>query len=366
MAFLSLETGNYRNLKAGAIDTGASFVFFVGENGQGKSNILDALYTICYGSSFRRGTDADSSRIGSRDWFIKATIGPLDGNDQSSGSLLDTMVVSWDARTKTIRENGKAISDRKYLVEKYPAIVFCHEDMDFVSGEPERRRFFFDQTIGLVKNSYIDSLRNYKKCLKMKNAALKEHMFDVLDAIDVQLITYGLELQRFRNDLMAGFNETFTLCYNKISAYDRVVQIAYRPSWKSYDFGEVSVNLASGREREIMLGTNLSGPHRDRFYFMDEEGDFSLRASTGQRRLMSLVLRIAQAEYYVRETGNKPILLLDDVLLELDPEKRKRFMQYLPPARQAFFTFLPGEPFKDYLNHDTIVYWTDDGHFLRT
>ena len=90
------------------------------------------------------------------------------------------------------------------------------------------------------------------------------------------------------------------------------------------------------------------------------------RASTGQLRLLSLTLRIAQAEHYAGVSGRRPTLLLDDVLLELDPEKRRRFMEALPEAEQSFFTFLPGEPYRDYQRDGTIVYWTDDGRFTRT
>ena len=114
------------------------------------------------------------------------------------------------------------------------------------------------------------------------------------------------------------------------------------------------------------MGTTMSGPHRDRFRFDDEGSEFSDAASTGQLRLLSLTLRITQAVHCAAVTGRAPMLLLDDVLLELDPEKRRRFMENLPQAEQAFFTFLPGEPYTDYTTASTAVYWTEHGRLSRT
>lgn len=364
MALRSIETFNYRNLKGGTISCGASFVFFVGENGQGKSNILDALYTACYGSSFRRGTDAESACLGADNWRIQAQSADLGASGLNV--ITDTVQVSWLKNQKLIKENDKAIADRKYLVEKYPAIVFCHDDMEFVQGEPERRRFFFDQTAGLLDSVYIDQLRNYKKVLKMRNIALKERSLAVLDVLDLQLVSYGLYLQNQRFRLVNAFNKTFGTCFERISELGDTVGIEYRSSWKSDNEAALLVQLQTSRERELVMGTSLSGPHRDRYIFHDSFGDFAARASTGQKRLLSLVLRIAQAEHYYITRHRKPVLLLDDVLLELDPSKRKRFMDNLPEAEQSFFTFLPGEPYRDYINRDTMVYWTENGQCTRT
>ncbi|MBU0954570.1 MAG: DNA replication and repair protein RecF [Spirochaetes bacterium] len=366
MAFLEIETADYRNLEGGAIATGASFVFFIGENGQGKSNILDALYTLCYGSSFRRGTDAEAVCSGKKSWQLKGSLTDRLDEKIEAAAFTDVLNIQWSKKGKSIKENDKPVYDRKYLVERYPAIVFCHEDMDFVQGEPERRRFFFDQTAGLIKASYIDSLRNYKKVLKLRNQALKDRVMDLLDIYDYQLATYGLYLQTERTALVDGFNSTFSDCHERISLLGREVRIEYKSSWKYDTVDQICSQLALNRERDLLLGTSTSGPHRDRYSFIDGPGDYAQRASTGQKRLMSLVLRIAQAEYFTAASGRKPLLLLDDVLLELDPEKRKRFMVNLPEAEQSFFTFLPGEPFRDYIKRDTIVYWTEDGRFTGT
>lgn len=356
MSFASIETHGFRNLADGVVLTDAPSVFVVGENGQGKTNFLDAIYTLCYGGSFRAGTDAEAAMLGQTWWTIGGT-----GPDGSCCS------VAWAEGQKTIREDDKPVRDRKRLVERNPAIVFCHDDMEFARGEPERRRFFFDQTASLISVGYIDALRSYRRVLKARNAALKDRSLDVLDILDIQLATYGMVLRDERARMAAEFDQRFAPRYERVSLLGNRVGVSYRPSWRVGESSDdIVARLASARERELVLGTTLSGPHRDRYIFVDDRGDFADRASTGQLRLLSLTLRIAQAEQYTIASGRSPILLLDDVLLELDPEKRKRFMDNLPGAEQAFFTFLPGEPFAAYATDSTLAYWTDHGRFSRT
>lgn len=356
MSFSSVETYSFRNLIDGEVMTDAPSVFVVGDNGQGKTNFLDAIYTLCYGASFRSGLDADAARLGTREWSTK-------GHNPDGSSCR----VSWSAGLKAIKEDDKIVHDRKRLVERNPAIVFCHEDMEFARGEPERRRFFFDQTASLVSVGYIDILRSYRRALKARNVALKDKSLDVLDILDIQVAQYGLGLRDERTRLSLEFDQRFAPRYEKVSLLGSRIGVSYRPSWKQEEgVDEVLARLGSLRDRELALGTSMSGPHRDRFVFIDERGDFSDRASTGQLRLLSLTLRIAQAEYVSAMRGTPPILLLDDVLLELDPDKRRRFMDNLPVSEQSFFTFLPGEPFRDYARDETIVYWTDSGRFTRT
>ncbi|GAB1431707.1 DNA replication and repair protein RecF [Spirochaetota bacterium] len=354
MAFSLIETISFRNLEDKKVNIDSSSIFIVGENGQGKTNFLDAVYTLCYGSSFRQGNDSSSARLGDRAWCVK-------GNNKEGYKC----VVSWKDGSKSITENEKTVYDRKTLVERNPAIVFCHEDMEFARGEPERRRFFFDQTASLVSASYIDLLRLYRRALKARNMAFKEKSMDILDVLDLQIAIYGIGLCEERSKMAAVFDQVFAPRFEEVARLGTRISLEYRPSWKNLDSAEeIAKSLGASREKELILGTSLSGPHRDRFVFTDDSGDFSGRASTGQLRLLSLTLRIAQAEYYSASTGRYPTLLLDDVLLELDPDKKQRFMSLLPKHEQAFFTFLPGEPFANYKSPDTLVYWADNGRFL--
>jgi DNA replication and repair protein RecF len=361
MPFDSLKLSTFRNLADTEVCIAADRVFLIGENGQGKTNFLEALYYLSYGSSFRGSVDAEAAKRGSSSFS-------LGGKIRASAPDLpsDDIRVSWEGKTKEIRLNGKPVHDRKELVERNPAVVFCHEDYGFAAGEPERRRFFFDQSAGLVSAGYIDLLREYKRVLRQRNAALKGQRprEEVLELIDLQLAEKGLALMRERTLLQAEFDSRFALRYEGVSLLGDEVRIRYKPNWQvELDIESIATRLAQRRAEEIALGTSLSGPHRDRWSFVSCGRDFAATASTGQLRLLSLTLRMVQAEYYTAAVGRLPVLLLDDVLLELDRAKRMRFLELLPRAAQAFFTFLPGESWEEYRTGATLTYEVHDGRF---
>jgi len=363
MPFTRIRCSSFRNLADAAIELGAERIFFVGENGQGKTNLLEALYYLSYGSSFRGQVDADAVQRGSAGFALSGEC-TLSVTEQSVPA--DEIRISWADRSKDIRVNGKPLRDRKELIERNPAVVFCHEDYSFAAGEPERRRFFFDQTAGLVSAGYIDSLRDYKRVLRQRNASLREGRLDLLDLLDQQLVARGIELMEARRRLQSEVDDRFALRYEAVSLLGSEVRLRYRPSWNS-DAGieGILARLAARRPEEAALGTSLSGPHRDRWSFISNGGDFAATASTGQLRLLSLTLRMVQAEYYIDATGRLPTLLLDDVLLELDRGKRRRFLELLPKSGQAFFTFLPGEPWEEYRSKSTLVYEVANGRFTN-
>jgi DNA replication and repair protein RecF len=236
--------------------------------------------------------------------------------------------------------------------------------LEFVSGSQERRRWFFDQTQSLYDPVYLDDLRKYRRVLKNRNAVLKEAKFGgdyrqtagLLDALDPQLAEYGVRLMEKRQTAAETFSAVFSPLYQEVSGIDGIV-IAYAPSWKN----SALHLLAERREADMAHGITLSGPHRDRYFFKRGGGEFSANASTGQRRLLALLLRTAQARCFSELSGKTPVLLLDDVLLELDGEKRRLFLSVMPEYEQAFFTFLPEEPYKNYGKSGTVVYYVNQG-----
>lgn len=364
MPFLSLSLFNFRNLKNDKIDLFSKEVFFVGENGQGKSNLLESLYYAAYGSSFRTHTDSQIIKENESNFAIRA----MYTNDKESTQQIN---IIYDNGKKVIEKNGKRIKDRKELINTIPCVVFCHDDMKFATGEPEYRRFFLDQSLTMYDALYIDDLRNYRKILKTRNLLLKEGKYDMLDIYDVQLVQKGLEIQKKRKMAIFQFNEIFGKLYEQVSGIDGV-SIQYVPSWKEIpqevgtkfpDAETVLSRIKEKREQEKILTTTLSGPHRDKIIFMRKGNQFINTASTGQCRLIALLLRIAQAVYYTRITNSKPVLLMDDVMLELDPLKRQRLTAMLPEYDQLFCTFLPGEPYENYKREKTKVYHIKDGEW---
>lgn len=368
MPFLSLSLYNFRNLHNQTIDLLSREVYFTGLNGQGKSNLLEALYYSAYGSSFRTHNDSESIKNGQTEMSIRVLF-------REENNITHSTVVSIKNNKKKIEKDGKILHDRKELINTIPCILYNHDDLDFAVGEPERRRFFIDQSLSMYDEIYLDLLRNYKKILKNRNISLKERKYELLDIYDKQLAINGIEIQKKRKNTVFQFNQIFADIYEKVTGIEGV-KIKYIPSWKKTgiensvsQYSDLSIPcveeiieyLNKKREIEKEMGTTMSGPHRDKIIFTKNEKIFVPTASTGQRRLLALVLRNAQAHFYKRITGKNPVLLMDDVMLELDPEKREKVTSLLPDYDQLFCTFLPGEPYERYKTDKTKIFEIENG-----
>jgi DNA replication and repair protein RecF len=357
--FEYIRTVSFRNLEDQEIFVGGKDIFLIGENGQGKTNFLEALYFSSYASSFRGAREGEVACTGKKNYAVQAK------TSSAEDLLKSEILVKYDGGKKTVHIDGKRIEDRKELLSIIPCIVFCHEDMEFVAGSPERRRWFFDQSLSLYDPVYLDDLRRFRKVLKTRNLLLREKPFPpggiaLLDALDPQLAVYGLKLMEKREAAARLFSGLFESLYAEVSGISGIT-VRYVPSWKADSFEGISAYIAERREADIFSGLSLSGPHRDRYIFSRGNEEFSGRASTGQRRLLALLLRVAQARRYSEAVGKSPVLLLDDVLLEMDGEKRRRFLSIMPGYDQAFYTFLPEEPYEHYRRDDTLVYRVADG-----
>jgi DNA replication and repair protein RecF len=167
-------------------------------------------------------------------------------------------------------------------------------------------------------------------------------------------------IQEKRKALIADFNEIFTSLYKQVAGIDEV-KLAYLPSWKEnaghpVTAEEALAQIEAKQDLDTQFFTTMSGPHRDRIVFVRKGRQFVPGASTGQKRLAAILLRTAQALFYRKVCGKKPVLLMDDVLLELDPEKRRRVRGVLPEYDQLFCTFLVGEPYERYRTEHTQEY----------
>ncbi|MCL2244333.1 MAG: DNA replication and repair protein RecF [Treponema sp.] len=356
-----LRTASFRNIDDKETETGYKDVFLVGENGQGKTNFLEALYFCAYASSFRTARDTEIARNGEKEFSAEVKI---------KNSLNDSILIKYEKGKKNIFINGKKAEDRKELLSIAPTIVFCHEDMEFINGSPERRRWFFDQTLSLYDPVYLEDLRRYRHVLKTRNTVLKDYcnnnlsgnVHQILDALDPQYEVYGQKLMEKREKSVKQFSDIFCSLYEEVSGITGIT-VQYNQSWKKGK--DINSILKDKRASDMECGISLSGPHRDRYIFAHNDADFTVKASTGQKRLLALLLRAAQSRSFSQMTGLNPILLLDDVLLEMDGEKRRKFLSVMPLYDQAFYTFLPDEPFQRYQKKDTLVYNVKGGKFLK-
>jgi DNA replication and repair protein RecF len=352
MAFLSAQFNFFRNLKSSKISLDAREIFLVGPNGQGKTNFLEGIYWLCYASSFRTKQEKKIPTMGEKDFSVLAQF-------QSLGENFN-LKVQWKDGRKGVFLNGQPVKDRKELIQYLPCIAFTHEDFLFVNGAPAHQRQFFDQTLSLFDREYIDDLRNLKKLVRMRNMLLVQADQIGLEVFDQQLIAAGQRIQQKRQAVISEFQTIFRQITENILGLEGL-ELRYSPSWKNLSTEELVAFLKEKRSIDLQTKRSNYGPHRDRYGFYYQGKNFIDIASTGQVRLLSLVLRVAQGMFFTRKTGQKPILLLDDVLLELDPEKQAKFIQALPEYQQAFFTFLPESRYQRFLREASIVYAVREG-----
>ncbi len=361
MIYRTIRPFNFRNLKNIELDVNSSSVFLVGENGQGKTNFLESVYYLSYGVSFRNRNDKSLCKYGEKEFGLYSKI-------SYNNDIPSSLGCSWKSGKKAVKLDGKNVTDRKSLVRLIPVILLYHDDFSFIIGSPKLQRFFFDQTMSLCDFLYIDVMRSYKQILRLRNGALANRDTTLIDVYNQQIAKVGIEIIKRRVSLIDQFSPLFSQLYRSISGSDSKISVGYYSSWgKSLRIEQIIGMLQDKRERDLATQTTTSGPHRDRFSFYFDDGDreFVKFASTGQIRLASIVLKITQMLLFTQETGSTPTVLVDDVLLELDPNRRARVFEYFPDCGQIFFTFLPGEKYGKYIKSTAIAYNVKDGQFEK-
>lgn len=358
MQFTELRTSQFRNLSDEKIPVKSRQVFLIGENGQGKTNLLEAIYTLCYGTSFRTTQLKDLAKNGEKSFKIM-------GNYLGDDRLSHTLILEYRENKRMVSLDGREIRDRKELIYNIPCIVFSHDDIQFIKGEPEERRRFFDQTMSMYNPLFFDDLRRYRAVLKQRNLAIKEGRDNLISIYDLQLAKYGLAIQLERTRAIYEFDQIFPTMYKQVSQTDLDVHIEYNPSWSDCATeDEIVEYLAQNRQRDFNLMTSTSGIHRDRFNVMCGNQNFTQSGSTGQLRLASLLFRTAQMAFFHAKTDKQPMILVDDVLLELDFARREQFLALMQGYSQAFFTFLPEEHyFSELAQENALVYAVKEGRF---
>ena len=356
MRFKRIAIHDFRNISSADTDVDAKDIILTGENGQGKTNFIEAVYTLSYGSSFRTSHLREAVRNGSNGFSISAEF-------ENSYGEIERVSTSFSENRRRIIIDGKEINDRKELIYHFPCIAFIHDDIGFIKGEPEVRRKFFDQMMSLHSPVFFDYLRSYRSVLMQRNAAIRSGRSDLIHLYDQRLAMYGLAIMKERASAVYDFNAIFPGLFRKISGSSLDLEIRYQPSWGDFPSeDEIIRYLEKTEERDIRMMTTTSGIHRDKFSVMSPSGPFAAIGSTGQIRLCSILFRISEAKYFTAKTGNEPILLIDDVLLELDDRKRAELLSELDGYSQAFFTFLPRESYFGE-KRESIVYSAVNGSF---
>ena len=342
MRITTLKLINFRNYEELNIDFSDHSNIFIGNNAQGKTNLLEALYIIGSTKSFRRVNDDQLLKIGENNAKISAEI--------TKNGIKKT--VNFDFITKTGKKiwvNGKSNNRVSSYLGNINVILFFPEDLMLIKGEAAFRRRFIDSLLCQTDNIYLSYLINFQRVLKQRNFLLKDIQAgkknkDVLYPWDEQLVSYACVIAKKREILIEKVNKIIEMIYNKLNTGEKV-EIQYKDSFfKGEDFGEEEYankyknKLKSMHSEEICKGMTIIGPHRDDLEIKLDDLNARFYSSQGQQRTIAISLRMAEVEYIYSIFSEYPILLLDDVFSELDDKRKGYLINMIQQDIQVFFT----------------------------
>jgi len=319
-----LRLRDFRNYARLDVDFAPGFHLLLGDNAQGKTNILEAIYLMATLRSFRGVGGAQMIRHGHKGYFVG-------GHVTARGHR--EIKLFWSARERKLALDGQPVKRLTDYLGVLRTVVFCTEDMQLVKGAARARRRFLDLLLAQTQPGYLPLLQRYMRAVRARNALLKQRAPDeaALDSFSRELIRLGDEVIRSRRELVPKFSPLARLAYRRIAHDAEELRIEYQPSVRN-DF---AVELAQSRNRERSYRTTLVGPHRDDLQLLLNGKSAAQFASEGQKRTLAIALKMAQAEILAGFHGSPPILLIDDVMGELDVKRRSGFLPLLESAHQT-------------------------------
>jgi DNA replication and repair protein RecF len=320
MIVKSLELNHFRNYESLniAFDQGTNILY--GNNAQGKTNILEAIYLSGTTKSHKGSKDREMVQFGNEESHIRLFV-----EKQEKQFQIDMHLKKH--KSKGIAVNRIPIKKAGELFGILTLVFFSPEDLNIIKNGPSERRRFMDMELCQLDRIYFDNLTKYNKILMQRNKLLKDiytkpELKETLFAWNIQLTEYGKKIIQRRREFVSRLDEIVADIHAKISGGTETVTLTYEPNVKEEDFER---ELERVREKELKLGQTMTGPHRDDISFLSNDIDIRKFGSQGQQRTLALSLKLSEIELVKQITKETPILLLDDVLSELD-SKRQNFL----------------------------------------
>ena len=334
MYIKQLELDNFRNYEKLNVSFSQEVNIFLGENAQGKTNLLEGIYLNAVARSFKTQRDREMIRFG-EDYCKVRAVAHYDDDDHIS-----EIIISREG-AKAVRIDGVKISRTSELLDRLHIIVFSPEDLKIVKDEPGKRRGFINRELCQIRPGYVSDLNEYRRILRQRNAYLKEDNIDdtILDIWDDSLIRCGSRLVRERRRFINKINEISADIHHRISGGRESLELTYETNIDKEGEEESRFRqlLMENREKDRLYGTTRKGPHHDDIKISADGIDLRRFGSQGQQRTAALSLKLSEIKIIEEETGESPILLLDDVLSELDNERQKYLINSLGD-NQMFIT----------------------------
>lgn len=332
MKINSLSLRNFRNYESLDISFNPSRNIIVGENAQGKTNLVESVYMCSFARSFRTSNSTDLVMFGKDMCLISADI------ESSSFDRKIGISVTRQGK-KMIKKDGKPVSRTAELLNNLVVVIFSPEDLRIIKDSPDKRRNFINKEISQLRPRYFECLKNYNDALKQKNALLKNDviMDEMLDIYDSQLAYNGYELVKYRRNFVDKLSAYSSELQNRISQGRETLEITYSESCRADSAEQMMAEFAASREKDRMYRSASIGPHRDDLEFFINGKDARKFGSQGQQRTIALCMKLAEVRIARDVLMENPVLILDDVLSELDIERQKFLLKEIDDV-QLFIT----------------------------
>lgn len=355
MLFLhSISVFQFKNYTNRLFPFSEKIIGICGNNGVGKTNLLDAVHYLCFTKSYFTRIDANSVQQG-RAGFR------LEGNFELSGKLEKTVCVLRETGKKEFSVNDQPYDKFSQHIGRYPCVVIAPDDASLITGGSEERRKFLDAMLSQLDEAYLQHLISYTRILQQRNALLKafaesgNRNLSLLDVLDEQLVGPAEYIFSRRKEFLISFLPLVRRLYFDIAKLQEDLSLFYESELLQSGFAEL---LAGTRQRDCLAQRTTAGVHRDNIEVNLGSQPFRSIASQGQRKSLLFALKLAEMEILKKEKGFAPLLLLDDVFEKLDEERISNLLQRVCVENegQVFITDTNEQRLKEHLDILSVKY----------
>ena len=316
-----IKINNFRNYKSQEINLEKNINIFYGENAQGKTNIIEAIFLSSMGKSFREKKDKEMIMLGEEKSNIEIEYEKTDRDGKIKIEL---------GNKKIVYINGKKIKKLSELLGKINVVIFTPDDINILKGGPQNRRRFLDIMISQLRPNYMYNLNLYLKTLEQRNNYLRQIREEnknenMLDIWDEELSNYAINIYNYRKEFIEKIKNKIKNIHSEITNNKEEIEIEYLSECNSKE--KYLELLKQRRKLDIIKGYTTKGIHRDDFNIYINKKELGIYGSQGQHRTAILSLKLSELNIVKDEIGESPILLLDDFMSELDEKRRKNFLE---------------------------------------
>lgn len=335
MFLQSIKLQNFRNHIDTSLDFNSRLVFLIGNNGEGKTNILEAIHYLSVFKSFRNSSDDEILNWSGSYFHIK---GVLNKNSSNKIVLECGYQKEGNTKKKKIKLNDAVIIKKPDVIGEFKCITFSPTDMEILEGGPASRRKFFDIFISTIDKEYYIKVLEYNKILKQRNAILKNDNIqkEVIAPWDDLIADRGMYIYNKRKEVILSFLSIFQKNLQKISGEKDQSTLLYKPDISNIEsYKDV---LKSSFLKDAKLKYTTRGVHKDNFFIGSTNRDITTFGSQGQKRSAVIALKASIYEYIKAYCNESPVILIDDIIRELDIQRREYFVDLISTCGQVFFT----------------------------